>query len=230
MMPPPPPSSRQPLSPSERLGYGLFLLIVLGLFAAEIIADFHPVKLAALFIVLFWVPLLAVHEGGHAVVAALLGWRVRRVVLGMGRSVLHFRLGATPIDVRLVPVEGFVEPTPTSLHWPRLKNALIYFAGPGAELLLVLAVTLAVGFDRLTTRTDDIALIAVQSLCVAALVGAVINLIPHGVMTRSGLMANDGLGILLSFKLPDEHFLARMQRGPHVEGEDEDEDPEHPEE
>jgi membrane-associated protease RseP (regulator of RpoE activity) len=217
MMPPPP--SQEPLSPSERLGYGLFLLVVIALFAGEIATNFHPVKLAALFIVLFWVPLLAVHEGGHAVIAALLGWRVRRVVLGMGRTVLRFRVGATPVDIRLMPVEGFVEPTPTSLNWPRLKNGLIYFAGPGAELLLVVVVALLVGFDTLTTSTDHIGLIAVQSLCLAALVGVVINLIPHGVMTRNGFVANDGLGILLSFSLPDEHFLARMRPSPDVEEE-----------
>jgi membrane-associated protease RseP (regulator of RpoE activity) len=212
MMPPPPPS-QEPLTPGERLGYGLFLLVVLGLFAGEIVLNFHPVKLAALFIVLFWMPLLAVHEGGHAVVAAVLGWRVRRVVLGMGRTILRFRVGSTPVDVRLIPVEGFVEPAPTSMNWPRLKNALIYFAGPGAELLLVVVVAVLVGFDTLTTSTDHIGLIAVQSLCVAALVGAVINLIPHGVSTQNGFVANDGLGILLSFSLPDEHFLARMEEG-----------------
>ena len=84
-----------------------------------------------------------------------------------------------------------------------------------------MVVALAVGLDVLTTRTDDIGLIVVQSLCVAALVGVVINLVPHSVPTQNGRMANDGMGILLSFTLPDEHFLARMKAGPHAEDEEE---------
>ena len=52
------------------------------------------------------------------------------------------------------------------------------------------------------------------------LAGAVINLVPHSVMTANGMVANDGLGILLSFSLPDEHFRARMQLGPYDDSEE----------
>ena len=68
-----PTHERPPLTPGERAFYGFFLAIVVGLFAAEIVHDYKPVKLAALLFVLFWGPLLALHETGHAVVAALVG-------------------------------------------------------------------------------------------------------------------------------------------------------------
>jgi hypothetical protein len=210
-MMPPPPSSDKPLTPGERWGYGLFLAVLLGLFGGEILHDFHPAKLAALFVVLFWAPMLVVHEGGHAVVAALLGWRVRRVVLGFGRVVGSFRVGGVPVELRLFPIEGFVEPAPRDLRAPRLKNALIYAAGPGVEVLLVAIIAAVVGLDTLTTRTTNVGMLAVQSLCVTALIGAIVNLIPTSYWGAGGVeVANDGLGILRSFSLPDEYFVMCM--------------------
>src|SRR5262249_21703002 len=117
----------------------------------------------------------------------------------------------TPVEVRVAPVEGFVVPVPTNLDMPRLKNALIYFAGPGIEIALVLFLLSWIGPERMFTRTDDLGMIAVQSLCVSAAIGIVVNLVPHGVMTQKGFIANDGLGIMRSFSLPDEHFVARMR-------------------
>jgi hypothetical protein len=68
-----PAPQRGPLTPEEKWTGVIFLLIVLGLFTAKICTNFQPVKLSALFVLLFWIPLLALHEAGHAVVAALVG-------------------------------------------------------------------------------------------------------------------------------------------------------------
>ena len=79
--------------------------------------------------------MLVVHEAGHGIVAAILGWHVPLIVIGMGRPILVFRLGSTVVEVRVLPLEGFVVPLPKNLRAVRWKSALIYFAGPGAELL-----------------------------------------------------------------------------------------------
>src|SRR5437588_12319138 len=99
---------RGPLNRSEVGTCLLFLVVLVGLFTAEVVVNYDPRKLAALFFVLFWFPLLVLHEAGHAVMAALLGWHVDRLVIGMGRTVTWFRLGATLVEIRLFPIEGFV--------------------------------------------------------------------------------------------------------------------------
>src|SRR5437764_375728 len=54
-------------------------------------------------------------------------------------------------------------------------------------------------------------MLAVQSLALSATIGIVVNLVPHGVMTQKGFVANDGLGMLRSFSLSDDHFAEWIQ-------------------
>src|SRR3954469_18126868 len=96
---------RGPATVTEWLIGGFFLAAILGLFAAELSENYTPAKLSALLVVVFWIPLLALHEGGHAVVAFLLGWRVGQIVIGMGKAVGRFRLGSASVEVRLIPIE-----------------------------------------------------------------------------------------------------------------------------
>src|SRR5262245_26149896 len=88
-----------PMTPFERGFYVLILTIILGLFAADVIRDYVPAKLAILFFLLVTPPLLVLHEGGHALVAHLLGWRVRLIVIGVNRQVTWFRIGRVPVFI-----------------------------------------------------------------------------------------------------------------------------------
>jgi hypothetical protein len=128
------------------------------------------------------------------------------VVIGMGRVVSRFRVGTAFVEIRLVPIEGFVKCVPRNLHYPRLKSAVIYFAGPGVELLLALAVLLLGGPDTLFTLSDDYLLIAGQSLALASAAQGILNLIPHGVSRPQGMLPNDGLGIIRSFLMPEGYY------------------------
>ena len=213
------PSRQVEPSPSDRwilLGFGLTFG---GLLLAEIVRDFHPVKLSALFVFLSWWPLIAVHELSHAVVARLLGWRVSRIVVGFGRRVAGFRIGGVDVELRLYPLEGFVLPSPKDLRLVRLKSALIYFAGPGVELLLILIILLVLGSDRFFQRSEDVGLVAAQSVALAAAVGVVLNLLPLHVSTGAGTAVSDGLGILQSPFLADCHFQGLMAAPYLVEAE-----------
>jgi membrane-associated protease RseP (regulator of RpoE activity) len=190
---------RQPATKAERWTYGLTLVLILGLFAVEVLRDFHPLKLSALFIPLFWVPLLALHELGHALIARALGIPLERVVVGFGRPLFRWRAGGLPIEVRAIPLEGFVRFSPAQLHERSgVQRALIYFAGPGAELLVLALLVALVGVDTLLTRSHAVGVIAAQSLSVAILLGTVFNLVPMSAHSDEGEIPNDGMGILLS--------------------------------
>jgi hypothetical protein len=201
----------EPLSTEDRWISIVFFLLLVGLFTAEICVNYHPVKLTALFIVLFWIPLLVVHEAGHAVVAALLGWRVHCVVIGVGRPLFRFAVGRTPVEIRMFPVEGLVLPTPTNLRAPQLKSALIYIAGPGAVLLVLALLALALGPAKLLTPTEDLGLLAAQSLAVTVLVSAFVTLVPHYIVDHKRRVANDGLGIIRSFLHTRDDYARLME-------------------
>jgi len=179
--------------------FGLFLL-------AELAIDFTVAKLSVPFFLLSWVVLLAIHEFGHAIMARLLGWRVDLVAIGSGKVRSRFSVLGMPVELRTIPLSGFAVPRPTDLILPRLKQFLIYAAGPGIELFLAFAIALLIGFGEFFTRTTDVGLIAIQSFCAAAVVGATINLIPFPHRTENGNAWSDGLGMILCWKLPDEAF------------------------
>lgn len=101
------------------------------------------------------------------------------------------------MEIRSIPLEGFVQIAPKTVHLARFKHALIYFSGPGIELLMAFLIMLYLGgADELFNVTNDYFRIALQSFAYAALAGAVINLIPFGIITKEGTTPNDGMGIL----------------------------------
>ena len=187
------------------LGFGL---LIFGGFAAELLRGFSPAKLGVVFMVVAWVPLLALHEIGHALAAAWLGWRVCRIEIGLGPPILRFAVRGVPVDVKLFPVAGYVIPAPRSLESARIKNALVYFAGPAAELAVVAVLVAVVGYDRLLTRDPALQLIAAQSLAVAALIGMAFTLVP---LTYEDGSPTDGLGAIMSFVWPRHHFELMME-------------------
>jgi hypothetical protein len=197
---------RDPSGASEWIMAGVFLAIFVGLIVADILQNYHPAKLSALLVVLFWIPLLALHEGGHALVAYLFGWHVKQIVVGMGKILGRFRIGRARVEVRLFPVEGFVTCAPIKIRLPQLESALIYFAGPGVELLLAVGVLIVVGPDRLFQASEEYGVIVWQSLALAAAAQAVLNLLPFAVKTPEGILHSDGLGILLSFFRPPGYY------------------------
>ncbi len=180
-------------------------LILGGLFFAEMLSNFTPAKVSMALVVVFWVPLLVLHEVAHAAAARWVGWSVQEMVIGFGKELYRFRFGETLVRIKLLPLEGYVLPNPNSLHNARLKQAFIYLAGPGVELLLVIALWLLLGKDLLASD-GGYGLIALQSLALAALLGAGFNLLPYA----SGSGVSDGLGAILSLFAPDELFTHRL--------------------
>ncbi len=197
----------KPLAPGERRFVFVFLLLVLGGFVADLLRDFDRTKLTFFFFVVAWALLVPVHEAGHALAARLCGWRVRRVGIGLGPVVKRLTVRGVPVEVRAVPIVGFVSTQPTSLRRARLSQAFVYAAGPGAELVVAAGIGAVVGFGALLSSSDAIGMLVAQSVALAAVVGAALNLIPF--VNREG-QPSDGMGLLMSPFQTRRYFLTQI--------------------
>ena len=160
--------------------------------ALAIFEEFSIGRLGVVLFFVFWVPMLVLHELGHAVMARALGWKVREIVIGFGRTLWQWRLGETHIKVKLAPIEGYVLPAPIERGNLRLKSALIYAAGPGAELLLLALILVVFGTDSVFGTATDLLQVSLQMLAAVIVIGAGFNLLPFS--TGGGV--SDGLGII----------------------------------
>jgi tetratricopeptide (TPR) repeat protein len=183
----------------------VFALILAALFTAEIASHYNPAKLSILLVFAWWVPLLVLHEASHAAMARALGWRVSEIVIGFGRELYRFQLGGTLVRIRVLLLEGYVVPQPDRVDGARIKSALIYLAGPLSEVFLVFGLWAWLG-DRLFEQSQQYSMIAVQSLALAAAMGAAFNLIPF----KSGQGLSDGLGAWLSLFASEGSFQVRL--------------------
>lgn len=191
-------NDKSPASKAEKIFLLIISIVFIFMMTMEIMTNFEPKKLGALLFVVFWAPLLFIHEFGHALMAKLLGWQVKKVVLGVGKILFVSRLFQAPVEIRSIPLEGFVQIAPKNVVFARFKHALIYFAGPGIELIVFFVICYILGgFEQLFLITNDYIRIAMQSFAFAALAGAILNLIPLGIITKDGSTPNDGMGIIL---------------------------------
>ena len=200
------PAGRRPMAPGEAkiaAIIGISFTIMIGVAVFE---EFSVERLSIVFVILFWAPMLILHELGHAVAARLLGWRVREIVIGFGRDLWQWQSGETRVRIKLAPVEGYVLPAPRDAKNIRVKSMLIYAAGPGAELLLLALMLALFGWDYVFSASDDIAQIAVQSLAIVILLGAGFNLLPF----RTEGAVSDGLGIISSPFMSDSSIELRL--------------------
>ncbi len=199
-------AGRRPMTVGEARISAVVGLVLSLLFLAAILEEFTPQKLSIVFYILFWVPMLILHELGHAVMARVLGWRVREIVIGFGRTLWELRYGETLIKIKMAPIEGYVLPAPVDPGNVRLKSMLIYAAGPGAELVLLAFLIAIFGWDTVFNDADQLSLIALKTLAIVIIVGAGFNLLPF----RSEGAVSDGLGILSSPFLADEMIEMRL--------------------
>jgi len=187
---------RKPETSGDKFFIVVFTVALLVLFGLEIADQFSPAKSGAILFIFFWVPMLVLHEFGHAMMAKFFGWKLNEIVLGFGATVYSFNALGTIVKVNKIPLEGFVNCEPGDAPYSNFKHALIYFAGPGIELIVVALIGAYLGFDNLFKPATSYSVIALQSCAYAALVGAVMNLIPMSVRHGDGYSLSDGAGIL----------------------------------
>lgn len=208
----------KPATRDEKIFLGIFGGLIMACFAGSIISDYQPIKLSALFFILGWVPLLFLHELGHALVAKAVGWRVEKFVIGWGKVIKEFEYAGAKCEFRMFPLTGYVQQRPRDVHHAKLKNGLIYFGGPGIELLLFFIIWLIVGPGTFMTPTANYLDIFLKGVGLAAIFGAITNLLPITARTDSGHCPSDGLGIFLCIVTPRKDFDRMIAR--QIEDED----------
>ena len=181
----------------------VFTFMILG----PLLDEFDVKRLSIVLVIALWIPMLVVHELGHALAAKALGWRVREIVIGFGRELWRGQIGETRLSIRLAPVEGYVLPEPATPEGIRWKSALIYAAGPGAEFLVLGFVLAVFGWDTVFGATDTLLEVSLRSLAIVILYGAGFNLLPFRV---EGGGVSDGLGILSSPFMPEAQIQLRL--------------------
>lgn len=187
---------RKPETSGDKIFIIIFAVALLALFGIEIADNFSPAKSGAILFIFFWIPMLVLHELGHALVAKYFGWQLNEIVLGFGATITSFKALGTIVKVKKIPLEGFVSCEPGEMPYSNWKHALIYFAGPGIELIVVGLIGAYLGFDNLFKPSSSYSVIALQSCAYAALVGAVMNLIPMSIRHGENSSLSDGAGIL----------------------------------
>jgi hypothetical protein len=189
-----------------------FAAIVMGAVGADLFGSYEPAKLSVPFMLLAWAPLLLLHESAHAVAAHWVGWRLDEVVIGYGRRIARGRVFGVPVELRTLPVEGFVRCSPRDIKGVRWKSVWIYFAGPGSQLALALGILALAGSDVLLVPAREVQIIALQSVALASALSGVLNLMPHSTFGRTGEMPSDGLGILQSLTRPHSDWDRDLRR------------------
>ena len=202
-------SDSTPRTRLDRIIIWTFSVLVFGGFAVELLFPFEPVKLSAPFFLVWWCVLTMAHEWAHALAARWVGWRVEHVEIGFGKTLWRTRMAGSTVAFKAFPIIGFVSVVPANLKHPRTKNALIYAAGPGIELCLAFLVGCSLGTATLLEQNDSAIVIASQSFVLAALAGALLNLLPFS--PTPGHMS-DGYALLKSPFLPRVHFESLMLR------------------
>ena len=140
----------------------------------------------------------AIHEGGHALTARVLGHAVVRIVIGYGPAAVRLKLGRTPLLINRHVIWGggrMFHIPPDGMPASRLSRALVTLAKAAVANIGAagVAITLCAGL----AGNDDVA----SSLAGGALVGlaagnalmAVMALWPHRL--RDETLVSDGLSV-----------------------------------
>jgi hypothetical protein len=132
-----------------------------------------------------------VHEAGHLLCAMLGSIPIRLMSVGVGPVLLRGRIGETWLELRLLPVSGFVSPYPVVS--PRKRWLVLLLLGGvlgNAALIAVIIWLESVG--AVSTVTN----VAWGPIIFAQIVDIVVNLFPFRAKAGKTPVESDGLQLL----------------------------------
>ena len=184
------------------LGYG----VIGGLFALLLPRQTFGWFLCNLFLFQFFsIVTIVPHELGHALVGRWVGFRVFKILVGMGKPVWTGKVFGFSTEIGVVPTGGFTFVAPKELTGYRRKAAAMVLAGPAVNLLLVLIILPAIDPANLWKwRAIDKEFSPSVMFFYANLWVLITNLLPYDFKHPLGKFATDGkLIIQLPFKKPE---------------------------
>jgi regulator of sigma E protease len=123
-----------------------------------------------LWVILGFCLLIVLHEGGHFAAAKATGMRVEKFFLFLGPKLVSFKRGETEYGIAAIPLGGYVRITgmnpeeelpPEVAHrayyaQPVWKRIFVIGAGPAVNILLALAILVAVALTGAITPTQTV--------------------------------------------------------------------------
>jgi tetratricopeptide (TPR) repeat protein len=92
-----------------------------------------------------FIVVIPIHELGHALAGALVGYQVRAVMVGVGPSLLAFTVAGVSVQIKVLPLGGVTLGLPRRESWLRLRQWIFSAGGLTANLLLYFALERAYG-------------------------------------------------------------------------------------
>lgn len=131
------------------------------------------------------------HETGHLLLALLGSIPVRLISIGAGPVVLRGRIGETTLELRLLPLSGFVFHYPL-LQYRRFRHVLFLLGGVVANAMVIGVVMALDAFGALSQQARS----TLMAVVLAQLVLIIVSLLPLRARFAGIPIGTDGLQLL----------------------------------
>jgi Peptidase family M50 len=170
-----------------------------AIFATDSVGRLGWIFVNLALVALFEIGLVLPHELGHAVAARLVGWRLLKIVVGLGPRVFEMRVAGLPIEWRAIPIGGWTLASRTSRE-SGLRDLLFVLGGPCVNVCLFALLLFCAEPRQLFTPDFELGLRPLTALALSNAAVLLINLLPHSTSIEAGgdrrKVASDGLQLL----------------------------------
>lgn len=149
-----------------------------------------------LLLYLWLIPLILLHEFGHALASKMVGFKLLWMSIGTGRQLFDKRILGLRMRIHLIPLSGLTAAVPQSTSGLRWRLWWFAFAGPAVHVFLILLCYFLLGFDFFRTLLFPLSIFSrtapVEMFIYANLILLVSSLFPKYAGGSGGQVHSDG--------------------------------------